>query len=113
MRGSPEEDSVTISLVGSIPAGAGEPCIRHRQFSNWRWHLDKVFVKVGWWENNWAENSHLVFRRTERGMNKFRSDKSFQKFTAIHDQLFNHFNGDRHLTKRHHFKAFRSDQLAA
>ncbi len=139
-------------------------CIRHRQFPNWRWHLDEVFVKVGgerrylWravdhegvvldavvtrkrdrkaafnllrrlmkkygrsaqivtdqltsyksalrqlglahiqpagrWESNRAESSHLVFQRTERGLNKFRSDKSLQKFTAIHDQLFNHFNG--------------------
>ncbi len=38
---------------------------------------------VGRWENNRAENSHLVFQRTERGLNKFRSDKSLQKFTAI------------------------------
>ncbi len=48
---------------------------------------------AGRWESNRAENSHLVFRRTERNMTQFRSDKSLQTFIVIHDQIFNHFNG--------------------
>ncbi len=37
-----------ISSHGHILASdVKKRCIRHRNFSNWRWHLDEVFVKVG------------------------------------------------------------------
>jgi putative transposase len=57
--------------------------------------------------NNQAENSHLHFRRRERGMNKFRSMRSLQKFTSIQSTFFNHFNHQRHLEKRKAFKCLR------
>ncbi len=68
--------------------------------------------EVGRWMNNRAENSHLDFRRKERAMCKFRSDKTLQKFTAIQGQVHNHFNGDRHLATRQHYRENRSAALA-
>jgi putative transposase len=38
--------------------------------------------EVGRWKNNWAENSHLLFRRRERAMFRFRHMRSLQKFVA-------------------------------
>ena len=61
--------------------------------------------------NNRAENSHLPFRRRERAMQRFRKEKTLQKFTSTHSQIYNHFNGERHLVDRHTFKKFRSDTL--
>ena len=157
--------------------------IHHRSFSQWRWHLDEVFVRIngethylwravdhegevleafvtknrdrwaalnflrramkrygrpqvivtdrlrsyraamkvigsearqvtGRWLNNRAENSHQPFRRQERAMAKFRSAKSLQKFTAIHASIHNHFNQERHLSRRQNFKLNRSAALA-
>jgi putative transposase len=40
--------------------------------------------ETGRWLNNRAENSHLVFRRRERVMLRFRRMQSLQKFAAIH-----------------------------
>ena len=42
--------------------------------------------------NNQAENSHLHFRRRERGMNKSRLMETLQKFTSIQANFLNHFN---------------------
>ncbi|WP_417832790.1 IS6 family transposase [Terasakiella sp.] len=67
--------------------------------------------ETGQWMNNRAENSHLVFRRRERGMNKFRSMTSLQKFLGVQTQVQNHFSGERHLNKRHIFKESRSASL--
>ena len=61
--------------------------------------------------NNLAENSHLHFRRRERGMNRFRSMHSLQKFVAIQAIFQNHFNHQRHLEQRQHFKALRATSL--
>jgi putative transposase len=154
-----------------------------RAFSNWRWHLDEVFVKIngethylwravdhegevlesyvttrrdrkaalkflkksmkrhgsphilvtdklrsycaamkdignaerqetGRWLNNRAENSHLPFRRRERAMQRFRSMRSLQKFTAVHSSVCNHFNQERHLNNRDNFKLNRTAALA-
>jgi len=63
------------------------------------------------WLNNRAENSHQPFRRRERGMAKFRSTKSLQKFVSIHASLHNHFNTERHLTNARNFKADRAAAL--
>ncbi len=68
--------------------------------------------EVGRWANNRVENSHLPFRRRERAMLRFRQMKSLQKFSAVHAAFHNHFNKDRHLTKRDSFKAQRSAALA-
>jgi putative transposase len=62
--------------------------------------------------NNQAENSHQPFRRRERAMNKFRAEKSLQKFVSIHAQFHNHFNHERHLNRREHFKKYRDLALA-
>ena len=59
--------------------------------------------------NNRAENSHLPFRRQERAMQLFRKEETLQKFTSIHSQVYNHFNGERHLNNRETFKQFRSE----
>jgi putative transposase len=67
---------------------------------------------VGRWANTRAENSRLPFRRRERAMLRFRQMKSLQKFSAVHAALSNHFNKDRHLTKRNSFKAQRPAALA-
>lgn len=63
------------------------------------------------YKNNQAENSHLHFRRRERGMNKFRSMRSLQKFVSIHSAFLNHFNHQRHLEKRDNFKNLRQDSV--
>jgi putative transposase len=61
--------------------------------------------------NNRAENSHQLFRRRERSMAKFRDFKTLQKFTSIHASIHNHFNQQRHLTKRADFIQNRSSAL--
>ena len=61
--------------------------------------------------NNRAENSHLPFRRRERAMLRFRRMRSLQKFVAIHASVSNHFNQDRSLSQRQHFKDNRTAAL--
>jgi putative transposase len=68
--------------------------------------------EVGRWANNRVENSDQPFRRRERAMLRFRQMKSLQKFASVHASLQNHFNKDRHLTKRESYKAQRSAALA-
>ncbi|OSQ43029.1 IS6 family transposase [Marivita geojedonensis] len=65
----------------------------------------------GRWLNNRVENSHLPFRRRERAMQRFRRMRSLQKFVAVHASVFNHFNQDRSLSKRNHFKQNRTAAL--
>ena len=67
--------------------------------------------ETGRWLNNRAENSHLPFRRRERAMQRFRRMRSLQKFAAVHASVFNHFNQDRSLSKRDHFKQNRTAAL--
>ncbi len=59
------------------------------------------------YHNNQVENSHLHFRRREKGMNKFRSMESLQKFTSIQSSFLNLFNYQRHLENRKTFKNLR------
>ncbi len=66
----------------------------------------------GRWLNNRAENSHQPFRRREGAMARFRDMKTLQKFAAAHASIHNHFNQDRHLTRREVFKKNRSAALA-
>ena len=63
--------------------------------------------------NNKIENSHLLFRRREKMMNKFRSMKSLQKFTSIYSTFLNHFNHQRHIETRDTFKRLRQETLAS
>ncbi|MDA5095237.1 IS6 family transposase [Aliiroseovarius sp. KMU-50] len=67
---------------------------------------------TGRYLNNRIENSHLPFRRRERAMSRFRRMRSLQKFVAIHSSVFNHFNQDRSLSKREHFKLNRTVALS-
>jgi putative transposase len=64
------------------------------------------------WLNNRAENSHQPYRRRERSMQLFRSDASLQKFVAVHAAVHNHFNLDRHFTRRTEFRQSRDAALA-
>jgi len=68
-------------------------------------------LEVGGRLNNRAENSHLPFRRREYAMQGFRKEETLQKFSSVHAQLYNHFNGERHLVNRQVFKEFRSEPM--
>ena len=68
--------------------------------------------ETGRWKNNRAENSHLPFRRRERAMLRFRRTRTLQKFVSVHASIFNHFNQERCLSKRCHFKLNRTAALA-
>ena len=63
------------------------------------------------YKNNQVENSHLHFRRRERGMNKFRLMETLQKFTSIKATFLNYFNHQRHLETRKTFKDLRQNSL--
>ena len=45
-------------------------------------------------------------------MARFRDIKTLRKFASVHASIHNHFNLDRHLTKRDDFKKNRSAALA-
>ena len=64
------------------------------------------------WRNNRAENSHQPFRRREGAMVRFRDIKTLQKFASVHASIYNHFNHQRHLNRRHIFKQARAAALA-
>jgi putative transposase len=68
--------------------------------------------EIGRWANNRVENSHLPFRRRERAMLRFRQMNSLQKFAAVHANVHNHFNLERHLVDRETYKTRRSAALA-
>ena len=68
--------------------------------------------ETGRWLNNQAENSHQPFRRRERAMIRFRRMRTLQRFVAVHASIRNHFNQDRSLSQRDHFKANRTAALA-
>jgi putative transposase len=68
--------------------------------------------ETGRWLNNRAENSHQPFRRRERAMIRFRRMRTLQKFVAVHASIHNHFNQERCLSKRCHFKLNRTAALA-
>ena len=68
--------------------------------------------ETGRWLNNRAENSHQPLRRRERAMIRFRRMRTLQRFVAVHASIHNHFNQDRSLSQRDHFKANRTAALA-
>ena len=67
--------------------------------------------EVGRWANNRVEISHLLFRRRERAMLRFRQMKTLQKFASVHANVHNHFSLERHLTDRKTYKERRSAAL--
>jgi len=68
--------------------------------------------ECGRWLNNRAENSHQLFRRRERAMQRFRAVRTLQKFAAAHASIHNHFNLDRHLNPRDIVKQNRAAAFA-
>jgi putative transposase len=68
--------------------------------------------ETGRWLNNRGENSHQPFRQRERAKHRFRRMRTLQKFVSVHASVFNHFNQERSLTKRDHFKLNRAADLA-
>jgi transposase-like protein len=53
--------------------------------------------------NNRAENLHQPIRRRERIMKRFKSARHVQKFTSIHDPIYNlHYFPHNQLTSYHH-----------
>ena len=60
-------------------------------------------------ENNRAENSHLVIRRRERKQQRFKSQRSAQRFLATHAAVYNQFNVQRHLIRRSTLRLFRAE----
>ena len=67
--------------------------------------------EIGRWLNNRGENSHLPFRRREYSMQRFRREKTLQKFVSVHSAVCNHFNHERHLISRDDFKGRREATL--
>ena len=73
------------------------------QLSNWKWHLDEVFVKINverhyLWRAVYHEGEVLesyVTKKTDR--------KAVQKLASIHASFHNHFNSQRSLSKRSTF----------
>ena len=59
-------------------------------------------------DNNRAENSHLAIRRRERKQQKFKSQRSAQRFLATHAAVYNTFNVQRHLIRRSTLRLFRA-----
>ena len=45
-------------------------------------------------------------------MARFRDIKTLQKFASVHASIYNHFNHQRHLNRRHIFKQARAAALA-
>jgi putative transposase len=67
--------------------------------------------EVGGRLNNRAENSHQPFRRRERAMQRFRNQKTLQKFSSVHAQVYNQFSQEHHLVTRQVYKQRRSAAL--
>ena len=62
--------------------------------------------------NNRAESSHVPIRRRERKMQRFKSQKSAQRFLSTHGPIYNLFNVHRHLISRRTLRTFRNQAMA-
>ena len=67
--------------------------------------------ETGRWLNSRLENSHLPFRRREYAMQRFRRERTLQKFVSVYSAVCNHFNHERHLISRDDFKEKREAAL--
>jgi len=99
MRKHGQPEVIVTDKLGSYSAALRELGASERQ-------------ETGCWLNNRVENSHLPFRRRERAMLRFRRMRSLQKFAAVHASVSNHFNQERSLSSRPHFKANRAAALS-
>jgi transposase-like protein len=71
-------------------------------------NMNRLHV-MGGRSNNRAENSHLPIRRRERKMQRFKSQKSAQKFLSAYGSIYNLFNFQRHLIPCSFLKKFRQN----
>ena len=62
--------------------------------------------------NNRAESSHVPVRRRERKQQRFKSQKSAQRFLSAHGPIYNLFNIHRHLISRRTLRTFRNQAMA-
>ena len=62
--------------------------------------------------NNRAESSHVPIRRRERKMQRFKSQRSAQRFLSTYGPIYNLFNVQRHLISRNTLRIFRNLALA-
>ena len=67
--------------------------------------------ETGHRRNNRAESSHVPIRRRERKMQRFRSQRSAQRFLSIHGPIHNLFNVPRHLISRPTLRTFRNQAM--
>jgi putative transposase len=68
--------------------------------------------EIGRWANDRVENSHLPFRRRERGILRFRQMKNLQRYASVHANIHNRFSLERYRTDRETYKEHRSAALA-
>ncbi|NQV20141.1 MAG: IS6 family transposase [Rhodospirillales bacterium] len=61
--------------------------------------------------NNRAESSHVPIRRRERKMQRFKSQKSAQRFLSNYGPIYNLFNVQRHLISRPTLRTFRDQAM--
>ena len=59
-----------------------------------------------------AAPAKIASPAAEGAMAKFRDVKTLQKFAAVHASIHNHFNHDRHLSRRDIFQQHRFAALA-
>ncbi|MHA1545495.1 MAG: IS6 family transposase [Alphaproteobacteria bacterium] len=62
--------------------------------------------------NNRAESSHVPIRRRERKMQRFKSQRSAQRFLSTYGPIYNLFNVQRHLISRSTLRLFRNQAMA-
>jgi putative transposase len=96
-----------------------------RAYSNWKWHLDEVFVNING-ETHYllravdhegeVLESFVTKRRDRKAAFKF-FRKTMKRhgradvFVAVHASVHNHFNAERHLYDRSNFKLNRAAAL--
>ena len=64
-----------------------------RPYTQWRWHLDEVFVKI-----------NVVQHDLRRAMSGFRRMSNLQNFAADHAPVDKHFSHQRNIERRIRFK---------